>query len=123
MSANGCQIPRLKNRASTRIKSPPSSPEYSAALQLCAEGMAAPAPREASADAAHVRRVSHDGGGCPQGAPHRVSPDFSLLKAQRRARAVLVAAFGVPGEAWRLLWQEEELPEQQETPLSRVFPN
>lgn len=112
-----------KNRASTRIKSPPSCPEYSAALWLCADGVAVSALREASADAAHVRCVSHDSGESPRRAPHHICQDFSPLKVQWRGWALLVSAFGVPGGAWRLLWQEEELPEQQEIPLSRVFPN
>jgi len=62
----------------------------------------------------------------------RVSPESTTahfpgflppIKVQQRGQAVLVFAFGMPDEARRLSWQEEKLPEQQEIPLSRVFPN
>ena len=67
--------------------------------------------REMSAEAAQVRHVSHDCGRFPQRAPQHVFQVFCPIKGKWRGQAVLVSAFGMPGEARRLSWQEKELPE------------
>lgn len=110
-----------KNQASAYIKTPSSCPEYSAPLELRDGAVAASDPRERSAEAAQVTTCF--AAGFPR-ERYSASPRFfSPMKVQWWGQAALASAFGVPSEAPRLSWQEEELPEQLENPLSRAFPN